>query len=52
MKTMWQEFAEGFVGAFRLAGAMVMAVVTVAAAFANGSLDDLAPDQQSRLHES
>ena len=48
---MWQEFSEGFIGAFKLAGAMVMAVVSVASAFANGTLDDRPSDPRSRMHE-
>lgn len=52
MRTMWQEFSEGFVGAFKLAGALVMAVVSVAAAFTNGTLDDRTSDPHSRLHNT
>lgn len=36
MSSIWKDFREGFVGAFVLAGAIVMALVSVASAFANG----------------
>lgn len=36
MKDGWQSFRDGFVGAFVLAGAIVMAVVNVASAFVRG----------------
>ena len=38
MKNLWTTFKDGFVGAFVLAGAIVMAVVSVAGAFVNGDL--------------
>jgi hypothetical protein len=36
-----KDFREGFVGAFVLAGAIVMALVSVASAFAHGGADAL-----------
>ncbi len=36
MKNLWTAFKEGFVGSFVLAGALIMAVVSVAGAFAHG----------------
>ncbi len=39
MSKMWQAFKEGFVGSFVLAGAIVMAIISVASAFANGTLN-------------
>lgn len=33
MKPLWEAFRDGFVGAFVLAGAIVMAIVGVASAF-------------------
>lgn len=38
-RSIWQDFREGFVGSFVLAGAIVMAVVSVASAFAHGGVD-------------
>lgn len=35
---LWNSFREGFVGSFALAGAIVMAVVGVAAAFLHGEV--------------
>lgn len=33
MKSIWKSLREGFVGSFALAGAIVMAIVSVASAF-------------------
>lgn len=38
MKNFWNAFKEGFLGSFVLAFAIVMALVSVAGAFANGDL--------------
>jgi hypothetical protein len=35
---LWKSFTDGFVGSFALAGAIVMAVVGVAAAFLHGDI--------------
>lgn len=37
--SVWKSFREGFVGAFVLAGSIVLAVVNVASAFVNTSID-------------
>lgn len=39
MTAIFKDFREGFVGAFVLAAAIVMAIVSVASAFANGGID-------------
>lgn len=43
-KQMWLSFAEGFVGAFQLTFAIVMAVVAVSSAFVHGNLDGGEPN--------
>lgn len=35
----WYAFLDGFYGSFKLAGAIVMAVIGVSAAFVNGDLN-------------
>ena len=39
IQTGWNLFLEGFYGSFKLAGAIVMAVIGVSTAFVNGGLD-------------
>lgn len=36
MKELWKSFKEGFVGAFVLAGSIVMAIISVASDFSHG----------------
>lgn len=40
MNTILKSFREGFLGAFMLTGAIVMAIVSVASAFTHGRLGD------------
>jgi len=37
MSTFFKSLKEGFVGAFRLAGAIIMAIIAVSSAFANNA---------------
>jgi hypothetical protein len=39
MKSLWLSFCEGFLGAFQLAGSIVMAVMDTASTFVNRDLD-------------
>ena len=41
MNIICKSFREGFVGSFVLAGAILMAIISVASAFANGGLESL-----------
>lgn len=50
--SIWKDFGEGFVGAFVLAGAIVMAVLSVASAFANGGVEALRSRNADRTAHS
>lgn len=50
IRSSWGSFVEGFVGSFRLAAAIILAVVGVASAFVNdASHPHRASDKESRL---
>jgi hypothetical protein len=50
MKTAFNAFKEGFFGAFTLAAAIVLAVVSVASAFVSG--ESVLPQNNSGTHRS
>ena len=50
MKRIWRDFKEGFVGAFVLAGAIVMALASVASAFAHGGANAVRRSSDRTAH--
>jgi len=50
MSTMWKSFRDGFVGSFVLAGAIVMAIISVASAFVNDGLGSARHHKDKSAH--